>query len=97
MPIIGASRNIADARDYFASGSGASHVAPVPFTVEVRVDLGHNRFSHSPPWAVVGDLAGGVTAGTASVVLGVLWALGVQSPLATRENAEALMDHAHAG
>jgi len=67
------------------------------FTIEVRRDLGHNRFSPEHSWQIAGNILGAWGAGAASVLFGTAGAVGIAPAAPAFMGASALMNHAVAG
>lgn len=74
-----------------AGASWTPHLASAPYTFEVRVDNGQNRFSAEGAWATAGDITTGWLAGSAGV-LGL-----VGGGLVGRSAALPLLNHAIEG
>jgi hypothetical protein len=82
--------------------SWTANLASTPYTIEVRLDHGNNRFSPQNSWAIAGDITGGWFAGAASVTLGALALSGVlgiipRAPAAMVAGTVPLMKHAIEG
>lgn len=66
------------------------HLPSLPLTVEVRIDNGSNRFSTGESWKKGGELVTACAAGTAAVVAGSMWLLGMFGPRASPAGTTAV-------